>query len=219
MTRHVVIAIPAYSGTIHLGTMRSIIRDMTALMQRGDFVTIEDECGNTDIADARASIVARFLKGAGTDLVFVDHDVLWEDGALVKLVDYPVDFVSGSYPRRADPIEYSVRYLDKPELWSDPETGLIEVAGVSGGFMRCSRSMLERMVRDYAGLTYTRQEQKICGLFDAYRLDSKKFSEDYSFCQRWRDIGGKVWLDPNFKMGHVGSKVFTGCIGEWLKGR
>jgi hypothetical protein len=199
--------------------MRSIVTDMTAIMRRGDFVSIEDECGNTDIADARAGIVAKFLKGSGTDLVFIDHDVLWEEGALLKLIDYPVDFVAGAYPRRADPIEYSVRYLEKKELWADPETGLIEVAGVAAGFMRCTRSMLERMARDYAALTYVRQGQAIVGLFDLYRLDTKKFSEDYSFCQRWRDIGGKVWLDPNIRMGHVGSKVFTGCIGEWLKGR
>ncbi len=199
--------------------MRSVIGDMTALLQRGDIVTIDDECGNTDISDARAAIVARFLKGEGTDLVFVDHDVLWQAGAMVKLVDYPVDFVAGVYPRRAEPIEYSVRYLDKPELQADPQTGLLEVAGVAAGFMRCSRSMLERMVRDYAGLSYTRQEKSFCGLFDPYRLDDRKLSEDYSFCQRWRDINGKVWIDPEIRMGHVGSKVFTGCVGEWLRSR
>jgi hypothetical protein len=219
MARHVVIAIPAYSGTIHLGTMRSLILDVTALMQRDDNISIDDECGNTDIADARSAIVARFLKGNGTDLVFVDHDVMWEEGALLKLVDYPVDFVAGVYPRRAEPIEYSVRYLDQKEIMADVQTGLIEVAGVAAGFMRCSRAMLERMVGDYAGLNYVRQEKTYCGLFDAYRLDDRKLSEDYSFCQRWRDIGGKVWIDPEIKMGHVGSKVFTGHFGQWLKGR
>ena len=217
MARHVVIAVPAYSGTVHLGTMRSVIRDMTALMARGDTVSVEDECGNTDISDARAAIVARFLKGSGTDLVFVDHDVIWESGALVKLMDYPVEFVAGVYPRRAEPIEYSVRYLPKQELQA--VDGLLEVEGVAAGFMRCSRTMLERMTRDYAGLTYVRQEQSICGLFDPYRLSERKLSEDYSFCQRWRDIGGKVWIDPEIKMGHVGSKVFTGCLGEWLRNR
>lgn len=217
MARHVVIAIPAYSGTVHLGTMRSVIRDMTALMARGDLVTVDDECGNTDISDARAAIVARFLKGSGTDLIFVDHDVMWEAGALLKLVDYPVEFVAGVYPRREDPVGYSIRYLDNENLQA--EGGLLEVAGVSAGFMRCSRSMLEQMVRDYAGLTYVRQGQSICGLFDPYRLSERKLSEDYSFCQRWRDIRGKVWVDPEIRMGHVGAKVFTGCFGDWLRNR
>lgn len=220
MKRHVVIAIPAYVGTIHLGTMRSVVHDLMALMQRGDTVQVEDECGNTDITDARALMVGKFLSGPGTDLVFVDSDVCWEPGALLKLVDYPVDFVSGVYPKRCDPLTFALRYLeDKPELWADPKTGLIEVAGVSAGFMRCSRKMLEQMARDYAGLFYQRDDKKFWGLFDPYRLDDgkRKLSEDYSFCQRWKDIGGQVWIDPEIKMGHIGNKTFMGSLGHYLK--
>lgn len=222
MKRHIVIAIPAYAGTIHLGTMRSVVHDLMQLMRRGDNVSVEDECGNTDITDARAKIVSKFLAGPGTDLVFVDHDVCWEASALVKLVDYPVEFVSGIYPQRSDPIKYNLRYIeDRPEIMGDAKTGLIEVGGVSAGFMRCSRKMLEKMTKAYPGLAYTRDNMQFWGLFDPYRLDDgkRKLSEDYSFCQRWRDIGGQVWVDPNIKMGHIGYKTFAGNLGHWLKER
>ena len=222
MKRHVVIAIPAYASTISLATMRSVTHDLMQLMRRGDNVSVEDECGNTDITDARARMVAKFLAGPGTDLVFVDHDVCWEANALLKLIDYPVDHVSGVYPQRADPIAFNLRYVeDRPEIWGDPKTGLIEVAGVSAGFMRCSRKMLERMVKDYSGLSYVREGKDFHGLFDPYRLDDgkRKLSEDYSFCQRWRDIGGQVWADPNIKMGHIGLKTFAGSLGHFLKDR
>lgn len=220
MARHIVIAIPAYAATISLATMRSIVHDLMQLMRRGDTVSVEDECGNTDITDARAAIVGKFLAGPGTDLVMVDHDVCWEASALLKLVDYPVDFVSGLYPQRSDPIKFNLRYLDdKPEIWGDPKTGLIEVGGVSAGFMRCSRKMLEKMAEAYPGLAYDRGDKKFWGFFDPYRLDDgkRKLSEDYSFCQRWRDIGGKVWADPSIKMGHIGLKTFAGNFGEFLR--
>jgi hypothetical protein len=45
----------------------------------------------------------------------------------------------------------------------------------------------------------------------------RTLSEDYAFCQRWRDIGGKVYLDVNIPMGHVGPKMYHGCLGEWAK--
>lgn len=221
-SRHVVIAIPAYAGTIHLATMRSLMADMTALMKRGDLVSIIDDCGNTDIADARASMASRFLSSDGTDLVFIDNDVSWEAGALLRLLDYPVDFVAGVYPKRAEPFGFPVQYIeDRPELRADPETGLLEVAGVPAGFMRCTRKMLETMSRDYGGLAYDRHGKTIIGLFDTMRIDGgkRKLSEDFSFCRRWREIGGKVWIDPEIKMGHVGSKTFTGSIGDWLRGR
>lgn len=220
MTRHIVIAIPAYAGTIHLATMRSVIRDMTALMQRGDIVSIDDESGNTDIADARAVMVTKFLSGAGTDLVFVDNDVCWEAGALLRLVDYETDLVAGIYPRRADPVDFPIRYIEeRSELHADPETGLLEVAGVPAGFMRCSRSMLEQMRWSYAGLSYERHGRETLGIFEPYKMDRRKLSEDYSFCQRWRDIGGKVWVDTEILMGHVGMKSFDGRLGDWLRNR
>ena len=46
-----------------------------------------------------------------------------------------------------------------------------------------------------------------------------KFGEDYSFCIRWRDIGGQVWVDPEIEMGHIGLKCFQGHFGNWLKSR
>lgn len=33
-------------------------------------------------------------------------------------------------------------------------------------------------------------------------------SEDYTFTQRWRDVGGKIILDPSIRLGHVGRKIF-----------
>lgn len=35
-------------------------------------------------------------------------------------------------------------------------------------------------------------------------------SEDYAFCQLWRNLGGKIWLCPWMKTHHIGSYAFTG---------
>ncbi len=225
--RHVWIALPAYTGQIHLGTMRSIIADMLAFADRGDKVTIFDESGNAMIGDCRGLIVAKFLESQdGTDLVFVDSDVAWEAGSLLNLVDRPVDFCAAIYPQRKDPINYCVQWIqERAELWADPETGLLEVAGVPAGCMRLSRGMLERMVTAYPETAFHCAEAKdntVWDLFGAYRdpADRRiKYGEDYSFCRRWRDLGGRIWIDPEIRMGHVGFKTFMGSIGEWLRMR
>lgn len=231
--KNVWIAIPAYTGTIHLGTMRSLITDMLMLVERGDRVHIFDESGNAMIADCRALIVAKFLEGDGTDLVFLDSDVCWEAGKLVKLVDDPVDFRVGIYPQRKDPIGYCVRWdQSKPELIADPKTGLLGIDGAPAGFMVLSRACLERMTERYSELSTWNGEvasRKYCALFDPYWMNdvplptggrgSLKLGEDYSFCQRWIDIGGRIWVDPEIKMGHVGYKTFCGSLGDWLRER
>ena len=44
----------------------------------------------------------------------------------------------------------------------------------------------------------------------------RKLGEDYAFCQRWLDIGGKVYLDAGFHMAHIGLKAFVGRFGEFV---
>ncbi len=221
--KNIWIALPAYTGTIHLGTMRSIVTDMLALAERGDRVTIFDECGNAMIAHARAAMVSQFLNGEGTHLIWVDADVAWEKGALLRLVDAPVDFVGAVYPQRKDPLNYCVQWCqDRDYLQADPETNLLEVAGIPAGFMRCSRNMLERMVAAYPETRFASQDSPtgyMHALFSNIHEGDLHFGEDYSFCMRWRRIGGQVWIDPEIRMGHCGYKTFTGSLGDWLRER
>lgn len=215
------IAMPAYTGVVHMGTMRSLFTDLIALIKRGDTFTFIDDIGNALIADSRGIIATRFLESDADMLIFIDSDVAWEEGALLRLIDAPVDLVAGIYPYRRDPIEYPVHYLDKPELWADPETGLLEVKSVATGFTKFSRNCLEMMVKEYPEKhIYSSDRTKtFYPLFEHIFEDGYKWGEDYSFCIRWRKIGGKVWIDPEMKMGHIGNKIFQGHLGNWLKSR
>jgi hypothetical protein len=38
-------------------------------------------------------------------------------------------------------------------------------------------------------------------------------SEDYTFCRRWRALGGEVWLDTRSKLMHIGPREFAGDAG------
>lgn len=229
--RHVVVAIPAYTGVVNTATMRCLIHDMTVLMSRGDGVSLIDDVGSAYIDDTRAALVDKFLASGADPLVMIDWDVTWDAGALVRLVDHPVDLVGGVYPRRnSDPTEYLVRYLpDQKELWAHPETGLLEVAGIPGGFMKCSRNMLEKMVAHYSDLQFAKESWvsgKLTGLFESYRYKhpsnpqlDRKLGDDYAFCQRWRDMGGRVWCDPEITMAHIGRHGLVGHFGKYLKQR
>jgi hypothetical protein len=36
-------------------------------------------------------------------------------------------------------------------------------------------------------------------------------------CRRWRDMGGKVWVDLNCKLMHLGQQLFSGDLAESLR--
>ena len=219
--KHVMIAIPAYTGVVHMGTMRSLINDTLELVKRGDRFTLVDDIGNALIADSRGVIATKFWESDCDDLIFVDSDVTWQAGALLKLVDAPVDLVAGVYPARRDPINYPLHYLEKEELWADPETMLLEVKSVATGFMKISRNCIAKMIEAYPEKHYytAERDQQFYPLFDHVFEDGYKWGEDYSFCIRWRNIGGQVWIDPEIAMGHIGYKIFQGHLGNYLRNR
>jgi len=218
---HAYVGLPAYAGTVMVTTLKSLLTDTVALAMRGDAVTIDDECGATDLPELRGSLAARFLQSNATHLVMIDTDVSWEDGALPYLLDRNVDFVAGIYPKRTFPISYPIRYLDKPTLEADPETGLLEVEAVAGGFVVVSRACIERMAAAYEHEAFVTAKFPglLClGLWEKLRVDPMgRLPEDFSFCKRWRDIGGKVWCDPRIHMGHCGLHNWSGRLSEHLQ--
>ena len=222
--RKVFIGLPCYGATLQVLTYKSLMHDMFRIAMSGTEVRVFDELGHADIYLLRAQILAAFLADKdATDLVMIDSDVGWEPGGLLKLLSHDLDLVAGSYPKREEPLTFMFRSemdIGGP-LMGDPETGLVEVWGMPGGFMRCRRSMVEKMVAHYADLNAMDRDGKtVCRVFDPYWIrsetDNRVLSEDYAFCQRWRDIGGKVFMDASISMAHVGTKAYMGRLGEWL---
>lgn len=221
---NIIIALPAYTGLVHCGTMRSLLYDVAALMNAGHAVRVVEEIGNADIARCRSMIVAKFLaQPQATHLVMVDTDVAWEPGGLVRLIEAGVDFVAGAYPMRiGDGTQFHLRMLPQQVHTADPRTGLVEVEAVPAGFMCLRRSVLEQMREHYADSKFSFAECPggvAWDLFEAYwETDADglrhKYGEDYSFCKRWRDIGGKVWVDPSISMGHLGTKIWKGRLAD-----
>ena len=215
MGNNVVIAIPAYSGTVEIGTMRSLIADTLSLIQRGDVVSIYDEAHGAEIDSVRAQIVAEFLsRPKATHLIMIDSDLVWEAGGLLKLIDATknagCEIIGGVYPYRRDPITRPL-YLheDNKELHND-ETGYPYVRAVAGGFVCVTRRALEQMTAEYRALTYNcpKTNRLTVALFDHVWENGRRLSEDLSFCARWRKMGGRVYLDPDIRIGHIGPKVF-----------
>jgi hypothetical protein len=44
--------------------------------------------------------------------------------------------------------------------------------------------------------------------FDTAVREGRYYSEDWTFCENWRDLGGKVWVDKRVLLKHTGTYVF-----------
>lgn len=99
----------------------------------------------------------------------------------------------------------------------------VEVMEVGTGFMMTRRSAFEKFEKAFPQYSYkpdhVRTEafdgsREIMQYFQA-EIDpaSKRYlSEDYWFCQKMIQIGGKIWYCPWMKLQHVGSYIFGGSL-------
>jgi hypothetical protein len=39
--------------------------------------------------------------------------------------------------------------------------------------------------------------------------ENRYYSEDWAFCENWRDLGGEVWVDKRVLLKHSGTYVFS----------
>lgn len=225
------VALPSYEGKIYVDTCDSVIREVFAAHQKGIQFIHQFRQQNMMSAMVRNWMVGTFLEQTNlSHMAFVDWDVGFPTGTLVKLMERDVDICGASYPYRADPLDFPMAWLGAPgsSVYAvDPKTGerddngLIEVSGIPTGCLVISRKCLETMISMRPDLEYFEpmlKSKKAYSLFEWVRKDKVIFTEDYAFCYLARECGFRVWLDPDFDMLHVGIKQFRGNVGKWLKG-
>lgn len=172
--------------------------------------------GDSLVSRARNTLTAEFLKTDCTHLLFIDSDLVFSSEQIRRLVEHDVELVAGFYPKKKDgSLEWVCNAL--PEESAPLPCGLQEVRYMGTGFMLIKRSVFERMIEHYGdALRFvpdnaqdeTQHDFWAVGVY-AYTDGKRRYlSEDWFFCQRWLDIGGKVWGDTRVILKHIGTATY-----------
>jgi hypothetical protein len=145
--------------------------------------------------------------------------------------------VAGMYPLKI--INYDAAVLDRARAGEPLETAQLRYVGAfeagdaliqsdgfatavyaGTGFMLIRRGALERMQQAFPQTRFTAAHNHArpslspnqYALFDCMiePETGEYLSEDYAFCHRWRSLGGKLWLDTQSRLVHVGPREFHG---------
>jgi hypothetical protein len=215
------VAIPVYDGKMHIHLVRSLLNEQALAFANGDDFQVGFVSGNAGIVQARNQLAHEFMEGDFDRLLFVDADVTWQLGDLLKLAKKPGDIVGGCYRYKQSEERYPMMFLDEGgELWAN-EYGLLEVKFLPTGFLAISRSVFEKFVEAKPErLILTNFGEKRFVYFQIPFTDTE-YGEDFYFCKEWREMGGQVWLDPELALTHwsFDPTPHAGHIGNWLKSR
>lgn len=112
------------------------------------------------------------------------------------------------------------KFVDKETKTIGVENGLIKLHDAGTGFMMISREAILKMIKAYPELKYNNDvninnaelKDHFYALFDTMidPIDKRYLSEDYTFCRRWQELGGDIWLDPSISLNHYGHFCFQG---------
>ena len=212
-TTRVHIAMPCYGGMLTESTFMSFIKWANTARQLGIDWTLETMVNESLISRARNTLTAKFLDmPEATHLFFVDADIGWEPWHLLVLLNRDVDVIGGLYPMKTMPIKWVVNGFDGAEEGVD---GLQEVSKAGTGFLLMKKHVFEKMnghpaVKQYKndiGLD-PKYDKYLKTYFDTAVRQNRYYSEDWTFCENWRDLGGRIWVDKRVLLRHSGSYVF-----------
>lgn len=214
------LGVPAYGG-IQPQTVRALALTVQAFHLCGDVVELDMVTGGSVLPRVRNEILHRFWTAGEDVLVFLDSDMSWAPVDIVKLARSGKELACCNYRVKADEVKW-VCFRDETVV--DGEFVQVKFAGT--GCMAISREAVEKLHDAYPQYRYIDglTEEEIFALFDfELRPDDngvmRYWGEDYTFSQRWRDIGGEIWMMYDATIDHIGTKVFTGNYHEYMMTR
>jgi len=221
-TTRVHICMPCYGGQLTEACFMSYIKWSNTCRQLGIDWTVETMTNESLISRARNTLVAKFLANPeSTHLMFIDADIGWEPWHLLALLNHDVDVIGGLYPMKTIPVKWCVNGI--PGAPDNDPNGLLEVTKTGTGFFLVKRHVFEKLkphpaVKPFAndiGLDKSLDEN-MKTYFDTAVRENRYYSEDWTFCENWRDIGGKVFVDKRVLLKHVGTYVFDFATQDQL---
>lgn len=102
--------------------------------------------------------------------------------------------------------------------------GLVEVKHLPTGFMMIKVEAIHRMIKAFPYLKYvddvgflSKDENEYAyTLFDTCVVDEHLYSEDWTFCHRWTQIGGKCYANMTISLTHIGVEEFKGSFVDYI---
>lgn len=233
---------PCYGGVCLQHYAESIIRLQRTAAQHGIHMMLDTTENESLVHRARNLAVARFYqKTQATHFMFIDADVHFDPESVIRLVKCEHDISVACYPKKcvmfnqaedavnadstndlnrvSSSLVMNFKYQNSPVV-----NGFVEVLDGPTGFMVVKREVFTKMFEQYPQLECVNDHQNkdldtYNAIFDCMiDPETRRYlSEDYAFCRRWQQMGGKIFADVQTTLGHVGNIRFHGVLEERLK--
>jgi hypothetical protein len=219
--KSVFIALPAYDFKVSLKLAISLARFAQIAPQHGITIQIGSICGCSVVSRARNLLAQDMLESECDYLLFIDSDINFEPEHILRLMAWGADPKKGivaAVPRtRSEDKVYiaDLDYDENKELTMN-RMGLVRAQRVATAFMLVRREVFETLSTAHPEWQYydTRSDRILSCMFDFLVTEEGYMGEDFLFCDRAREHGFEIWVDPSITLGHMGVQEYVGNFGN-----
>jgi hypothetical protein len=214
--KKVMIGTPCYDGKIAAHYADSMLNSVILGSKEKIIIRPVYLLHQAVIQYARNELLRMFLASDFEQLVFIDSDQAWDPEDLIKLIKSDKDFVGAPVIRKAEQEMYNIKCVDNP-LEID-KNGYMVVDSVGTGMLKLSRECVQKVWDSSLEYTMDFQKESNRMAFEIGINDKgQTISEDNVFCQKWQDLGGKVYVDTSINPYHIGDKVWKGDFSSFVE--
>jgi hypothetical protein len=234
-----------YNHTVLSHFMLSVMKLVFDGQRRGISFCVDCIYFESLIARARNAAAASFLNLPECDyMLFIDSDITFDSEDVFKLLKSDKDVVSGLYPKKYINSSKVKMLADKgPEFFNNNYEPLCtdfateisysqqvkeieEVKYAATGFMLFKKCVFNQIIRSVPNIKYQNDIDGYSSYGDNFydffpckvNPETKKYeSEDYGFCNLYRSIGGKIYVNTTCNLTHYGWKGYQGNFYEQNK--
>ena len=219
----VVIALPAHGGIVMERTTLGLFNLAKLFVRNNIDHGLLTLTNSSLITQARSKCANFFINNTEFEyLFFLDSDIGFNPPDVLKLLDYKLPMVSGTYPMKTIPTRYCVTVKEPVERKGD----LLKIDGNGMGFCLIHRQVFLDVAKANPELKYkpelkdsdTPPTQAEIDNSYHYFAELKKgdsyVAEDKSFFARAEAVGYEMWLDTTIALNHCGFHIYEGTAEQ-----
>jgi len=167
--------------------------------------------GDSAVNRSRNNLTAKFLDSKYDALLWVDSDIEFDPWHIDCLKEHNLPVVAGLYPLKRKDHAWCI---NMPMNQKSESTDLLQEVKYAGtGFMLIQRHVFDTIAKAYPELIYKEDTAPHRMIYNFWRMEigldtdlgyNRFLSEDWWFCEMWRRLGGKVWVDKRVTVKHHG---------------
>jgi hypothetical protein len=174
---------------------------------------LELERSNPNLNLARQMLAETATREGFAQILWIDSDMTFSVDAARGIVAKAVELgavVGAAYIEKRRGGQVQADFFDSGELRCyAPDAPLVSVRGVGFGLASHSTAMLGAIAAHHALPWQEILGERVRPFFTPDTKASTTTTDDYVFCRRAIASGFPVYVDPRFRVGHVGEYEFT----------